>query len=140
MTEQILDGVSLALSEAFPGCAVYGDARVRQGLETPSFFISLGECSQRPLPNGMVELRQSVEVVYFPERQGDLGELWAIGSSVLGLLGEITLPDGGRARGSALRCGVSDGLMYIGAAYVLRLKPVEQRALMGDMTLINVND
>ena len=135
MTERILDGVSLALSEAFPACTVYGDERVRQGLETPSFFVRLGECSQRPLPNGMVELRQSVEVVYFPARQGDLGELWAVGPSVMGLLGEIVLSDGSKVHGKSLRCDVNDGLMHIGAVYTLRLRPVEHGALMGEMTL-----
>ena len=134
MINTILDGLSLALAEAFPNCAVYGDERVRQGLEAPSFFVGLGECGIRPLPCGLVEQRQIVEVVYFPERQGDYGELWGVGPKALGLLGEIALPDGGVVRGTARRCDISDGLMHIRAVYTLRLIPVESRALMGDVT------
>jgi len=132
--EGILDGISLALTEAFPSCTVYGDERVRQGLKTPSFFVGLGECNLRPLPGGLTEQRQFVEVVYFPERQGDYGELWAIGPKALGLLGELALPDGGKVRGTALRCDVNDGLLHVRAVYTLRLRSVEGRVPMGDMT------
>ena len=135
MTDGILDGVSLTLAEAFPACAVYGDERVRQGLQTPSFFVGLGECKLRPLPGGLLEQRQSVEVIYFPARQGDYGELWAVGPKALGLLGELFLPDGSMVRGRAQRCEVSDGLMHIRAVYTMRLKPVESRALMSDLRI-----
>jgi hypothetical protein len=132
--EGILDGVSLALAGAFPDCRVYGDERVRQGLETPSFFVGLGECSLRPLPGGLLEQRQFVEVVYFPARQGDYGELWDVGPRVLGLLGELRLHDDSVVRGRALRCEVNDGLMYMRAVYTLRLRPREGGgALMGDL-------
>ncbi|MCL2568596.1 MAG: hypothetical protein FWE12_04060 [Oscillospiraceae bacterium] len=133
MIEGILDGVSLALAEAFPKCTVYGDERVRQGLLTPSFFVGLGECRLRPLPGGLREQRQMVEVIYFPERQGDYGELWEVGPKALGLLGALRLPNGEMVRGMALRCDVNDGLMHIRAVYTLRLVPVMERGLMGDM-------
>ena len=136
MIEGILDGVSLALAGAFPDCRVYGDERVRQGLQTPSFFVGLGECNLRPLPGGLLEQRQFVEVVYFPARQGDHGELWGVGPKALGLLGELRLGDESMVRGRGLRCEVNDGLMYIRAVYTLRLRPREsERALMEDLRL-----
>jgi len=131
--DAILDGASLALAEAFPACTVYGDERVRQGLLTPSFFVGLGECSQRPLPCGLVEQQQIVEVVYFPERQGDYGEMWAVGPKALRLLGELRLAEGGAIRGRGQRCEINDGLMHIRAVYTLRLRPVESRERMGNM-------
>ena len=134
MIDGILDGISLALAEAFPNCAVFGDERVRQGLKTPSFFVGLGECKLRPLPNGLAEQRQHVEVVYFPERQGDYDELWAIGPKTLNLLGELRLSDGGQVRGTSLGCNINEGLMHLHAIYILRLKPIETTAPMGHMT------
>jgi len=135
VTDDIRDGVSLALAVAFPSSKVYGDERVRQNLEQPSFFVSLGECVTRPLPNRLMEQRQTVEITYFPETQGDLDELWTTGSAVTSLLGELTLPDGSKTRGRTLCCDVSDGLMHIRATYILRLKPTETGALMGDVTI-----
>jgi len=74
-----------------------------------------------------------VEVVYFPERQGNYGELWGVGPKALEVLQTLCLPDGGMARGMALRCDVNDGLMHIRAVYTLRLIPMVERGLMGDM-------
>ncbi|MCL2562427.1 MAG: hypothetical protein FWE08_00095 [Oscillospiraceae bacterium] len=133
MTDAILDGVSRALAAGFPDCTVYGDERVRQGLQTPAFFVGLGECKQKPLPGGRIEQRQSVKVTYFPERQGDYSELWAVGPRVAGLLAELRLPDGSMIRGTARRCDINDGLMHIRAVYTMRMRPVDTRPRMGDV-------
>ena len=133
MVDSILDGISSALVAAFPGMAVYGDERVRQGLKTPSFFVGLGESGTKPLPGGLMELRQLVEVVYFPERQGDYGELWDVGPRARALMGELRLADGSMVRGTAQRCEMRDGLMHIRAVYVLRLRPVDTRVRMGEV-------
>lgn len=135
MVDGILDGVSGALMVAFPAYAVYGDERVRQGLDTPSFFVGLGECTVAPLPAGLRQVRQRVEVVYFPERQGDYTELWDVGPQALACMEQITLPDGSMLRGVDRRCFIHDGVMQIQAVYTMRLRPVEQRALMGELTI-----
>ena len=133
MTEGILNGISLALAAAFPAYPVYGDSRVRQGLEAPCFFVGLGECSVKPLPCGLLGVRQGVDVVYFPEKREDFGEMWGITPRVLSLLETLTLPEDGMVRGSNLRCDIVDGLMHMRALYKLRLLPVEHREIMGDM-------
>jgi len=129
----ILDGISRALAERFPACQIFGDERVRQGMQTPAFFVGLGECKLKSLPGRMLEQKQSVEVIYFPERQADYSELWAVGPSVLLLLGELRLSDGGIIRGAVRRCDISDGLMYIRAMYTIRLRPVDTRTRMGHL-------
>jgi len=123
--EHIRDGISLALRRVFPACAVYGDTQVRQGLENPCFFVGLGEYTTLPLPCGLWEVRQMVDVTYFPEREGDFGEMWSVGPLVIAALSPLSLSDGSTVRGTALRCGLSDGLMHIHGVYRLRLKPVE---------------
>ncbi|MCL2367680.1 MAG: hypothetical protein FWC72_01680 [Oscillospiraceae bacterium] len=135
MVDAILDGISRALADGFPACRIYGDERVRQGLKTPGFFVGLGTCKQRQLPGGMMQLRQSVEVTYFPEGQGDYKELWAVGTKALGLLDTLTLPDGSMVRGTTKTCDTGDGLMHLRATYTLRLKPTETSELMGDITI-----
>ena len=55
------------------------------------------------------------------------------GSSALGLLEELRLPDGGMIRGTGRRCDISDGLMYIRATYTMRLRPVDTRVRMGEI-------
>jgi len=88
-----------------------------------------------PLPAGLRQVRQVVEVVYFPERQGDYTELWAVGPEALACLEQITLPDGSMLRGKNLRCFIHDGVMHMQAVYTMRLRPVQQWALMGDLTI-----
>ena len=78
-----------------------------------------------PLPCGMQEIRQVVDVTYFPEQEGDFGEMWSVGPQVVTVLSVLTLSDGNMARGVGLRCGLSDGLLHIHGVYRLRLKPVE---------------
>ena len=126
MIDLIRDGISLALRRGFPACAVYGDGQVRQGLENPCFFVGLGEYTMAPLPCGLREVRQIVDVAYFPEQEGDFGEMWSVGPQVIAILSALTLSDGSTIRGAALRCGLSDGLMHIHGVYRLRLKPVER--------------
>jgi len=133
VTDEIRDGISRTIATAFPDCGVFGDERVRQGLEPPSFFVGLGACSSSPLPGGLISFKQHVEVVYFPERQGDYGELWSAGTRALALLEQIPLTDGTFVRGVARRCAVNDGLMHIHATYHLRLKPAAHIDLMGDL-------
>ena len=135
MVDGVLDGVSGALMTEFPDYAVYGDERVRQGLATPSFFVGLGECVTAPLPMGLRRVRQVVEVVYFPERQGDYTELWAVGPRALTCMEQIMLSDGSMLRGTGLRCFIQDGVMHIQAVFTMRLRPVEQRNLMGELTI-----
>jgi len=138
VTEEIVNGISLALTEAFPGCPVYGDTRVSQGLETPSFFVGLGEHHAAPLPSGLLGVRQAVDVVYFPERREDYREMWGVGPRVLALLGELPLPDGSMLRGTNLRCDIVDGLMHMRAVYRLRLKGVEEDWVGGIMEEIEI--
>lgn len=133
MHKDILDGISKTLAKAFPNCTIFGDERLRQGLKTPSFFLGLVECSTKPLPGGLTELKQHVEVTYFPKTQGDYQELWNIGTQTLSCLEQIPLADGSSARGNSRRCTINDGLLHIRATYRLRLKPTQQTALMGNM-------
>ena len=135
MIEGVLDGISQVIARGFPGYPVYGDSRVRQGLETPCFFVGLGACNTAPLPGGLLGVRQAVDVVYFPENQEDYGEMWGVGPQVLPLLAVLTLPDGSRLRGTGLRCDVEDGLMHMRAVYRLRLIPVEHSKPMETLAL-----
>ncbi|MCL2843596.1 MAG: hypothetical protein FWE28_09130 [Oscillospiraceae bacterium] len=135
MVDGVLGGVSGVLMAAFPDYAVYGDERVRQGLATPSFFVGLGECTVAPLPMRLRQVRQVVEVVYFPERQGDYTELWAVGPKALECMEQIALSDGSMVRGMNRRCFIQDGVMHMQVAFTMRLRPVEQRALMGELTI-----
>jgi len=127
------DGISRNLAKAFPNCTIFGDERVRQGLKTPSFFVGLGEYSTKPLPSGLIEIKQHVELIYFPETEGDHQELWHIGHQALTCLEQIPLQDGSRTRGNSRRYWANDGLLHIHATYRLRVKETTQIALMGHM-------
>jgi len=133
VVEAIRDGISLVLGRAFPACGVHGDEGVRQGLSNPCFFVGLGEYRVSPLPCGLWEVRQAVDVVYFPEQDGAFGELWSVGPRVLSLLSTLLLPDSGMVRGTGLRCAVSDGLMHVHGTYRLRVRSVEWAEKMGEL-------
>ena len=122
MIDAIRDGISLMLSAVFPDFAIYGDERVMQGLKTPCFFVGLGEYALSPLPCGLWEMRQYVDVAYFPGSAGDLTELWSVGQSVLARLRTLPLAGGGMARGFRLSAAVVDGRMHVRGMYQLRLK------------------
>lgn len=133
MIGQIRDGVSLCLAKAYPEHTIYGDARVKQGLLTPCFFVGMGECTERTLPNGMREIRQMVEVVCFPEEQGEIAKLWEVGSEVMTLLSTLTLADGSKLTGVSRRCMMQDDLMHVYAVYYLRLRPVQEYGMMEEL-------
>ena len=128
MIEKIKDGVSLALKRAYPNVAVYGDEKVRQGLQLPSFFVGLGEQARSPLPCALWRLRQHVDVTYFPTETAKHDELWAVGSHVVDILQELRLPDDTWVRGKHISCNVVDGLMHIRAVYTLRLCVAKQHS------------
>ena len=126
MTQAIFDGISLALARDFPEYAIYGDEKIAQGLETPAFFMGLGECRTRPLPCGLLEIQQTVNVMFFPGNKGDYSELWTIGPRALRLMRAIRLPDElGQVRGSTLSCAVVDGLMHVRGVYTFRVWEVD---------------
>lgn len=133
MISQIKDGISQTLASAFPDWKIYADERVEQGMDTPCCFVEMGEFGTNPLPCGMMELRQAVTVVYFPERQGDFNELWGIGPQVLTLLEQLRLPDGSMVRGSRCSCAVTDSLMQMRVTYRVRLRLRETTLHMEEM-------
>ena len=133
MTSLIRDGISLHLSKGYPECAIYGDARVQQGMKTPSFFVGMGESRQKPLPNGMLSLRQIVEVVYFPEHHGELSESLNVGLEVAAFLGKLRLPDGTLIRGTNCRAVMQDGAVHIQAVYELRLRATLEHGIMEEL-------
>lgn len=133
MLDEVLDGVSGSLRQTFPACAVFGDEKVQQGLEIPGFFVRFGECAVRPLPSGLYEMKQSVEVVYFPESGDDFAEMRRIGPRVLPLLGVLRLPDGSSLRGTGLRFEVQDGLLHAHVRYRIRMRETEMAEHMQTM-------
>jgi len=133
VTHRILDGISKVLKDTFPTCQIFGDKRVRQGLPTPSFFVGLGEYSTKPLIGGLTQVKQHVEVIYFPENQDDYTELWNMAPKALAALEQIPLGDGSLSRGTSRRCMINDGLMHLHASYRLHLKSTERSVKMGDM-------
>lgn len=65
---EAVDGVVAALHEAFPSYPVY-DEHVKQGLETPSFYVRCARPLQERYRGERFRVEQFMEITFFPEQE-----------------------------------------------------------------------
>lgn len=64
----ILDGITLALREAFPNAQITSD-RIEQGLTEPTFVVLMVTNEQSELPNMRYRRMPRYDIIYFPETE-----------------------------------------------------------------------
>ena len=108
-TSLILDGITLALREAFPASQIESKA-VKQGLCAPAFIVLLASASQAPQPSG--RLRQ---LTRFPRHGRE--DCYKAATKLCDVLEVITLPGGDKLRGSDISFSVADNELHFLVSY-----------------------
>lgn len=133
MVNDIIDGLSVALYDAFPSCKIYSE-QIEQGLEEPCFLISVVSSLEKPLLKDRVQRNILFDVLYFTEN--DNAEKQEVASELYQLFKFVPLLDGSLLRGCDLSHEVIDGVLHFHVTFkpILRAVPAEVD-LMGDYKL-----
>lgn len=117
MIGEIIKGVSVGLHAAFgEGYKTYHND-VKQSLKEPCFFIVPLAPSMSPLQLHRFLQTNPLDVQYFPRDGGDNAEMLAVAGELFGCLRLITLPDGGRLRGTEMSYEIVDGVLHFFVTY-----------------------
>lgn len=110
----ILDGITLALREAFPKSQIESKA-VKQGLCAPAFIVLLASARQAAQPSGRWKRFTRFDVVHFPRHGRE--DCYKVAATLCDVLEVIALPGGGKLRGSDISFSVVDGELHFLVSY-----------------------
>ena len=120
MVNEIIDGLSVTLSEEFDGVTIYSES-VLQGFNEPCFFILNLTSEEIRLLGNRAKRNVSFDIHYFPESKiSPKEECQRVAESLYPLLRQITLLDGSKLLGLSLNHEVIDGVLH----FYIEFKPV----------------
>lgn len=106
----ILDGITLALREAFPNAQITSD-RIEQGLTEPAFVVLMVTNEQSELPNMRYRRTPRYDIIYFPENGRE--DCYSVADTLWGALEVVTLPNGDSVRGSSISVEITDDVLHV---------------------------
>ena len=106
----ILDGITLALREAFPNAQITSD-RIEQGLTEPAFVVLMVNNEQSELPNMRYRRTPRYDIIYFPENGRE--DCYSVADILWGVLEVVTLPNGDSVRGSSISAEITDDVLHV---------------------------
>lgn len=106
----ILDGITLAIREAFPDAQITSD-RIEQGLKEPTFIVLMVTTEQSELPNLRYRRTPRYDIIYFPKNGRE--ECYSVADTLWGVLEVITLPNGDSVRGSNITVEISEDTLHV---------------------------
>ena len=127
----ILDGITLALREAFPDAQITSD-RVEQGLEEPAFIVLMVTNEQSELPNMRYRRTPQYDIIYFPKNGRE--DCYSVADTLWGVLEVITLPNGDSARGSNISAEITDDVLHVLVNYAHNAYKVVDEVDMEELT------
>ncbi len=113
-TNIILDGITLALRNAFPESHIYIDS-VEQGLNPPAFIVALVTGSYEAYPSERQRRLARFDVIYFPKAKS--AECYDVADVLAGVLEVIELPGGDKLRGTDISIEVTDEVLHVFVSY-----------------------
>ena len=120
MVNEIIDGLSVTLSEAFNGVTIYSES-ILQGFNEPCFFILNLTSEETRLLGNRAKRNMSFDIHYFPEsKTAPKEECHRVAETLYPLLRQITLLDGSKLLGLGLNYEVVDGVLH----FYIEFKPV----------------
>ncbi len=131
-TNLILDGISLALREAFPESQIYAEG-VKQGLSTPAFILQLADAGQAAQPVGRWQCQSSFDIVYFPKSPlREREECCDTAARLFSVLEVIALPGEPprKLRGNGMSFRIEDGLLHFLISYSHSLRRENREGAM----------
>ena len=127
----ILDGITLALREAFPDAQITSD-RVEQGLEEPAFIVLMVTSEQSELPSMRYRRTPQYDIIYFPKNGRE--DCYSVADTLWGVLEVITLPNGDSVRGSNISAEITDDVLHVLVNYAHNAYKVVEEVDMEELT------
>lgn len=131
MVNEIVDGISVALSDAFDGVTIYSES-VAQGLQEPCFFILNLTAEEVRLLGNRAQRNMAFDIHYFPKSKvAPKAECQSVASGLYPVLRQITLLDGSNLLGLNLNHDIIDGVLYFNVEFkptiqYVNTNPVEE--------------
>lgn len=138
MVNEIIDGLSVALSDEFDGITIYSES-VPQGFQEPCFFILNLTSEEVRLLGGRAQRNMAFDVHYFPKSTlSPKFECQSIAERLYPVMRQITLLDGSNVLGLGLNHEIVDGVLHFNVEFkptIVYVKPNPTE----DMGTIEVN-
>lgn len=113
-TNIVLDGITLALREAYPDAHIESNA-VKQGLRPPAFIVHLVNAEVEAYPAGRAKRLPRFDVLYFPQKGRE--ECYGVADNLCTVLELIELPGGDKLRGTDMSFEVTDDVLHFLVSY-----------------------
>ena len=138
MVNEIIDGLSVALSDAFDGITIYSES-VAQGLQEPCFFILNLTAEEVRLLGNRAQRNMAFDVHYFPKSKvAPKSECQSVAESLYPVMRELTLLDGYKVLGLNLNHEIVDGVLHFNVEFKPTVRYVNTDPVEG-MQTIDVN-
>jgi hypothetical protein len=118
-----MDGLSVALYDAFPSCKIYSE-QIEQGLEEPCFLITVISSLEKQLLKDRVQRDIQFDVLYFTKN--DNAERQSVASDLYQLFKFVPLLDGSLIKGWNLSHDIVDGVLHFRVTFKPILRPVPE--------------
>ena len=141
MLNEIIKGISMALSVAFgDGYEIYQND-VDQGLKEPCFLIAVLRPEVTPMLGRRFIKRNPFDIQYFPADPHDNAEMFTAAETMLEALDFIMLPSGELLHGTSVSYEVADNVLHFMVSYNLPMvRPAETAAMETLETAIDIQD
>ena len=137
MVNEIIDGISVALADAFDGITIYSES-VAQDLQEPCFFILNLTSREVRLVGNRAQRNMAFDIHYFPESNlSPKYECQSIAERLYPVMREIALLDGSKVLGLNLNHDIVDGVLHFNVEFKPTIVYMGERA--EDMQTIDVN-
>ncbi|WP_246019618.1 phage tail terminator family protein [Bacilliculturomica massiliensis] len=129
----VIDGISVCLSEEFGDEYTIYSEEIKQGLKEPCFFIFPLNPSQTPMPAARYERKNPFDIHYFPKSRYERNsEIENVADRLYTALEYITV-NGDMVRGTNFHYEVVDGVLHFFVSYNLFVIRQVQKTPMEQM-------
>jgi len=125
MINEIINGISMKLNQAFGDDVEIYDNEVKQGLNPPCFLIGVINPSQKQFIGQRYKRDNPFDVKYFPSEAGGIAECHDVASRLFVEMSLITLTNGDRLKATSMSYEVVDGVLHFFVSFNVIVRPVE---------------
>lgn len=135
MVNEILNGISAALKDVFPGCTIYSQ-NIEQGLTSPCFFIQLTSQNQKCMIGHRSRMDYQFDIAYFPTDENDNDGKYEVGGQAIHALEYISVTDG-LLRGQEREIELLENQLHIRVRYSLFVMEQSAQEPFEDILITN---
>ena len=130
MVNDIITAVTKKINSHYgDGLKVY-ESNVKQGLETPCFFVKLVTSPSKQYLWKRKKLEYLFDIHYFPEDETDNADMMEVGEQLVYLLEFITLPSGELNHGREMSYQIIDGVLHFSVTYSVIVNDITKDEVM----------